>query len=134
MLALPIISILGVQIASLIAGVVVIESVFNLPGVGRMLVRDISSRDLEKVQTPFTGIAAHLSFGANLSARGQTQDGEGMLVSGSYFPVLGVSPALGRLLGTDDNAAPGEPHVVVLSYAYWQKRLFEAREKGWISK
>jgi peptide/nickel transport system permease protein len=48
--AIPIISILGVQIASLIAGVVVIESVFNLPGVGRMLVRDISSRDLEKVQ------------------------------------------------------------------------------------
>ena len=48
--ALPIISILGVQIASLIAGVVVIERVFNLPGVGQMLVRDIGSRDLDKVQ------------------------------------------------------------------------------------
>lgn len=48
--ALPIISILGVQIASLIAGVVVIERVFNLPGVGQMLVTDIGSRDLEKVQ------------------------------------------------------------------------------------
>ena len=39
--SLPIISILGVQVASLIAGVVVIERVFNLPGVGQMLVRDI---------------------------------------------------------------------------------------------
>ncbi len=48
--SLPIISILGVQVASLIAGVVVIERVFNLPGVGQMLVRDIGSRDLEKVQ------------------------------------------------------------------------------------
>jgi peptide/nickel transport system permease protein len=48
--ALPIISILGVQIASLIAGVVVIERVFNLPGVGQMLVRDIGARDLDKVQ------------------------------------------------------------------------------------
>ncbi|MFV0308244.1 MAG: ABC transporter permease [Desertimonas sp.] len=48
--ALPIISILGVQIASLIAGVVVIERVFNLPGVGQMLVRDIGLRDLDKVQ------------------------------------------------------------------------------------
>jgi peptide/nickel transport system permease protein len=48
--SIPIISILGVQIASLIAGVVVIEEVFNLPGVGRMLVRDIGARDLEKVQ------------------------------------------------------------------------------------
>jgi peptide/nickel transport system permease protein len=48
--AIPIISILGVQVASLIAGVVVIEQVFNLNGVGRMLVRDVGARDLEKVQ------------------------------------------------------------------------------------
>ena len=80
-------------------------------------------RDLEKVQTPFTGIAAHLSFGANLSARGQTQDGEGMLVSGSYFPVLGLSPAIGRLLTPDDDRAPGESHVAVLGYTYWQTRF-----------
>jgi peptide/nickel transport system permease protein len=37
-------------VASLIAGVVVIERVFTLPGVGSMLVRDIGTRDLEKVQ------------------------------------------------------------------------------------
>jgi predicted permease len=80
-------------------------------------------RDLEKVQTPFTGIAAHLSFGANLSARGQTQDGEGMLVSGSYFPVLGLTPRIGRLLTPDDDRAPGESHVVVLGYTYWQTRF-----------
>jgi peptide/nickel transport system permease protein len=48
--ALPIISIIGVQIASLIAGVVVIERVFSLAGVGQMLLRDIGARDLEKVQ------------------------------------------------------------------------------------
>jgi len=80
-------------------------------------------RDLEKVQTPFTGIAAHLSFGANLSARGQTQDAEGMLVSGSYFSVLGLMPAIGRLLAPDDDRAPGESHVVVLGYTYWQTRF-----------
>ena len=80
-------------------------------------------RDLEKIQTPFTGIAAHLSFGANLSARGQTQDGEGMLVSGSYFPVLGLTPAIGRLLTPDDDRAPGESHVIVLGYTYWQTRF-----------
>ena len=74
-------------------------------------------RDLERAQTVFTGIAAHVTFGANLSARGQTQNGDGLLVSGSYFPVLGLQPALGRLLGPEDDRAPGEPHVVVLSYA-----------------
>ena len=80
-------------------------------------------RDLEQVQTPFTGIAAHVSFGANLSARGQTQNGDGMLVSGSYFPVLGLTPALGRLLTPEDDRVPGESHVLVLSYAYWQSRF-----------
>ena len=51
----------------------------------------------------FTGIAAHVVFGANLAYQGQTLSGSGMLVSGSYFPVLGVQPALGRLLGSDDD-------------------------------
>src|SRR5205807_5680903 len=55
-------------------------------------------RDLEKAQISFTGLAAHVSFGANLAARGQTSNAEGLLVSGSYFPVLGVRPAIGRLL------------------------------------
>src|SRR5688500_259637 len=45
-------------------------------------------RDLERVQTAFTGLAAHNSFGVNVSWRGQSDGGgEGMLVSGSYFPV-----------------------------------------------
>lgn len=48
--SIPVVSVLGVQLASLIAGVVVIESVFNLPGVGQMLVRDIGNRDFGKVQ------------------------------------------------------------------------------------
>src|SRR5947209_4567463 len=34
-------------------------------------------RDLERVQRVFTGIAAHVVFGANLAARGQTENGDG---------------------------------------------------------
>ena len=60
-------------------------------------------RDLEKAQTGFAGVAAHRLFGASLSAQGQTMSGDGMLVSGSYFSVLGLRPALGRLLGPDDD-------------------------------
>ena len=56
--SLPIVSILGVQVASLIAGVVVIERVFALPGVGQMLVKDVGARDLEKVQGTVLLIAA----------------------------------------------------------------------------
>ncbi|PYR33473.1 MAG: hypothetical protein DMF93_25210 [Acidobacteria bacterium] len=80
-------------------------------------------RDLERVQTPFTGVAAHVSFGANLAARSQTENIQGLLVSGSYFGVVGLKPALGRLLGPDDDKTPGESHVVVLSYAYWLRRF-----------
>ncbi len=80
-------------------------------------------RDLEKVQTVFTGIAAHRIFGANLSYAKQTINAEGMLVSGCYFPVLGMRPALGRLLGPGDDPAPGESRVVVLSYTYWQRHF-----------
>jgi predicted permease len=80
-------------------------------------------RDLERAQTVFTGLAAHVLFGANLSFAGQTLSGEGELVSGSYFPVLGVQPALGRLLGPQDDQTVGESHVVVLAHAYWQTRF-----------
>src|SRR5262245_10394343 len=80
-------------------------------------------RDLERVQTPFTGIAAHVSFGANIAAREQVENGQGLLVSGSYFPVLQLKPVIGRLLSPEDDKAPGEPHVVVLSYDYWQRRF-----------
>jgi putative ABC transport system permease protein len=80
-------------------------------------------RDLERIQTPFTGIAAHVVFGANLAARGQTENTEGLLVSGGYFPVLRLQPAIGRLLGPDDDKTPGESHVVVLSHAYWLRRF-----------
>src|SRR6187455_1369546 len=80
-------------------------------------------RDLEKAQTSFTGIAAHRSFGANISYKGQSQGGDGLEVSGSYFPVLGLSPAVGRLLNPGDDLAPGEPNVVVLSHRYWTRRF-----------
>jgi predicted permease len=80
-------------------------------------------RDLEKVQTVFTALGAHVTFGANLSARGQTQNGEGLLVSGGYFQALGVKPAIGRLLGPEDDRTIGESHVVVLSHGYWQSRF-----------
>ena len=80
-------------------------------------------RDLERVQTVFTTLAAHRLFGANLAYRNQTMDGEGLLVSGSYFPMLGIQPALGRLLNPQDDQKVGESAVVVLSHSYWTSRF-----------
>lgn len=47
---LSIISVLGLQVAGIIVGAVVIEQLFSLPGIGRMLVADVGNRDLPKVQ------------------------------------------------------------------------------------
>lgn len=80
-------------------------------------------RDLERKQRSFTGIAAHVAFGANLAHASQTVNGQGMLVSGSYFGVLGVQPALGRLFVPADDQIVGEHFVVVLNYNYWMNRL-----------
>ena len=62
-------------------------------------------RDLQRVQTSFTGLAAHRLFSANLAYQGQTLNSEGLEVSGSYFQVLGVQPALGRLIGQTTTAS-----------------------------
>jgi predicted permease len=80
-------------------------------------------RDLQKMQTVFTGIAAHRLFGANLSFQGQTLNAEGVMVSGNYFQVLQVQPALGRLFDGNDDRLVGEAPVVVLSHAYWTRRF-----------
>src|SRR5262249_28347055 len=80
-------------------------------------------RDLQKIQTAFTGIAAHVGFGAHFADEAQTSSVEGLLVSGSYFPVLELQPALGRLLDSNDDRLVGESRVVVLSYNHWSSRF-----------
>lgn len=80
-------------------------------------------RDLEKSQKQFVGIAAHRAFGANISVRQQPINTEGMLVSGSYFSLLGLKPALGRLLTPSDDEKIGANYVTVLSYNFWQTRV-----------
>jgi predicted permease len=45
------------------------------------------------------------------------------IVSGSYFPVLGVRPARGRLIDPSDDRLIGGSPVVVISYQFWQTRL-----------
>ncbi|HWB18617.1 MAG TPA: ABC transporter permease [Vicinamibacterales bacterium] len=79
--------------------------------------------DLEQRQTVFTGIAAHAEFDATFAYDGEATTGQGIMVSGSYFPVLGLQPALGRLLAPSDDAVDGEPHAVVVAHDFWQARF-----------
>lgn len=80
-------------------------------------------KDLQAADVGFSGLAAHRLFGANLAHTQQTITGDGMLVSGSYFPVLGLQPAMGRLLGPADDENIGENFVTVLGHDYWENQL-----------
>lgn len=77
-------------------------------------------RDLERLQAPFSGLAAHRPFEASLSTGEQARRDRGVFVSGSYFSVLGLRPAAGRLLDSRDERVPAQADSVVLSHAYWQ--------------
>ena len=59
----------------------------------------------------------------NLAPAGEVRSAPGVWVSGDYFPVLGLSPALGRLFtAADDRPGCGLPGAVV-SYDFWQREL-----------
>jgi predicted permease len=80
-------------------------------------------RDLEKAQTSFTGIAAHRTTGVSVSIRNEPMTGEAVMVSGSYFPVLGINAAKGRLLSPEDDKVIGANYVAVLGYSFWDTKL-----------
>ena len=80
-------------------------------------------RDLEAQPGPFSGIAGHQDFSPNIAFRRNTVNVSAEYVSGSYFPVLGVKPALGRLIGPDEDKVIGANPYVVLSHAYWTNQL-----------
>jgi predicted permease len=56
-------------------------------------------------------------------AHGSSQLVPGTLVSGNYFQVLGVTPAIGRLFSPDDNKTPGAHPIAILSYDFWKTRF-----------
>jgi predicted permease len=80
-------------------------------------------RDLERSQTVLSGLAAHRDMSVSLSYDNQPMNADGLLVSGSYFPTLGLSPALGRLIGPSDDSTIGANFVTVLSYDFWQSHF-----------
>lgn len=80
-------------------------------------------KELREQGAPFTGILARFSTALSVAGQGQTERALGEVVSGNYFEVLGVRPALGRLFTPGDETAPGGNPVAVLSYGYWSRHF-----------
>ncbi len=71
----------------------------------------------------FNGMSCFWDSDMSVSSDGRTERVQGELVSGTYFQVLGVHPALGRVFTPDDDKSPdGEPYAVI-SYRYWLTRF-----------
>jgi predicted permease len=80
-------------------------------------------RELRDRNQGFTGVLARFPTSITLTHEGQSQRADLEVVSGNYFEVLGVRPALGRLLTQDDDRAPGAHPVVVLGHGFWSRRF-----------
>ena len=67
----------------------------------------------------FSGMFCTWDTDMSVSFDGKTARVSGELVSGTYFPVLGVGAALGRVFTPDDDKIPGGHPIAVISYRYW---------------
>jgi len=70
----------------------------------------------------FAGMLARFPTDLHVGYRGGTEQARGSIVSGSYFDVLGLVPAAGRLLAPADDREGAAP-AAVLGHAYWQRRF-----------
>jgi len=80
-------------------------------------------RDLRSGNTVLSELFARSASPASLVAGGRTDRGVVEVVSGNYFPALGVRPLFGRVIGEDDDRVPMASPVTVVGYRYWRDRL-----------
>src|SRR5262245_61917329 len=70
-----------------------------------------------------SGLLAWHPLRLSVSVDNQPEPLAGQLVSGNYHAVLGVNAALGRTISPDNDRAPGESPVCVISHNYWRRRF-----------
>src|SRR5262249_423083 len=80
-------------------------------------------KNLREKNTVFSGLLARYAISLSVSSQGQTERASGELVSGNYFEVLGVKPALGRVFSLADDQNFGAHPIAVLGYGYWSRRF-----------
>jgi predicted permease len=77
-------------------------------------------RDLREQMRTFPALLAFRMAPFNVGEPGRVERTFGQLVSGNYFSLLGLRPALGRFLRPDEVERPGAEPVVVISHDYWR--------------
>src|SRR6266852_4558684 len=89
-------------------------------------------RDFRDKNQVFSGMFCRHGDVVSLNYDGKTELASAELVSGNYFPVLGVGAVLGRVFNASDDLMQGGHPLAVLSYGYWKARF--AGDRGVIGK
>ena len=138
----------AVVVGSLAIGIGVNIAVFSwiqavgfrpLPGVAdatRFLVVDVVTTDGHGARTSwpeyvdltndvrsFDGLIAYRMVPLTIGEARLSERAYGMLVSGNYFPALGLRPALGRFFRPDEVTRSGAEPVAVISWDFWKKKF-----------
>ncbi len=79
--------------------------------------------DIRRETDAFSDVLAYRVSLVGLSVDGKGEHCVISRVSGNYFSTAGIHPVLGRLILPTEGLTPGADPVVVLGYAYWQKRF-----------
>lgn len=85
-------------------------------------------KDLRDRNQVFSGMLAADRTGVGISWRNQADSEDAEIVTGNYFQLLGLKPALGRLFTQADDTQKDANPVVVLSYDYWKARFGSERD------
>jgi len=85
-------------------------------------------KDLRDQNQAFQGMIAADKAQVGVSWRNQAENRDAEVVTGNYFQLLGLKPALGRLLTPRDDTAKNANPVAVLSYSYWRTRFAASRD------
>ena len=138
----------GLAVLSLALGIGVNSAIFTL--VNAVLLRDLPFAEPARVVDVYTtssdgfaystssvpdyldfrqqsealdGLVAARTYPLAFDDGAQTELVLGEMVSGNFFEVLGIRPAVGRAFGAAEDRIPGAAEVAVLGYDFWQRRF-----------
>jgi predicted permease len=80
-------------------------------------------RDFQDHSEVFTGMFCRFPTHVSMTSGAQSERVAAELVSGTYFNVLGVGTALGRVFTPEDDRVPNGHPLVMLSYDFWKRRF-----------
>jgi putative ABC transport system permease protein len=90
---------------------------------GNLPTSDLNYQDYRDKNQVFERVTAYTGAPVTLSHHNETSPAFALVVSGAYFDVLGIKPALGRTFLPEEDGAPDAHPVAVMSHGLWERRF-----------